>query len=114
MAKAAMANKELDEIINAVLARAHELPECSAPTREPCRHGDLIYLCHFVGGSPCRTCGADKPGGEGCRSISFEGPRPADGPGRRKAAPSLHDNRLGHPAAFSCSSPNTCRPVSIC
>jgi hypothetical protein len=36
--------------------------------------GENLFMCHFVGdGTPCKSCGAEKPGGKKCFSVGCSG-----------------------------------------
>lgn len=84
-----MNKKKKDEAIGAALERLLDVelprwnggPVTDAWTPvEPCLDDTgLLFMCHFVGnGTPCKSCGAERPGDTGCFSI---------GPLRKHASP---------------------------
>jgi hypothetical protein len=75
--------KERDAAIDAALENLEcgNVPRCGHKANlalvEPCltESGENLFMCHFPNGTTCNSCGAEKPGGEGCFSVSVNAGR---------------------------------------
>ena len=68
--------KKVDAAVDAAFRRLQlgQLPHCGArKVIEPCvtESGEGIFMCDFGGErTACKSCGAERPGGEDCFSVS--------------------------------------------